>query len=61
MQTPPEPEAMDEYFTDCAGLPDPLQPHGDVTGTPPPAHEPWAPVSVPEDTRSMVDGIAPFV
>ena len=57
----PDPEAMDEYFTDCACLPDPLQPHRDLARTPPAAHLPWTPVSVPESTRSMVDGISPFV
>jgi hypothetical protein len=61
MTTRPDPEAMDEYFTDCACLPDPLQPHRDLARTPPAPHLPWRPVSVPEDTRSMADGISPFV
>jgi hypothetical protein len=61
MTTRPDPEAMDEYFTDCACLPDPLQPHRDLAHTPPGRHLPWQPVSVPEGTRSMMDGISPFV
>ena len=61
MQTRPDPEAMDEYFTDCACLPDPLQPHRDLARTPPPPHLPWQRVTVPERTRSMVDGIQPYV
>jgi hypothetical protein len=62
MTTRPDPEAMDEYFTDCACLPDPLQPHHhDLARTAPDPHLPWQPVSVPEGTRTLVDGISPFV
>lgn len=52
---------MDEYFTDCACLPAPLQPHRDPAGALPARHLPWRPISVPDGARSMVDGISPFV
>jgi hypothetical protein len=56
-----DPQAMDEYYSDCASLPDPLQPHGDADGALPGPHPPWRPVSVPEDAQSMADEIGPYV
>ncbi len=65
MNSRPDPEAMEEYFTDCACLPDPLQPHRDLARTPPAPHLPRiagrTQVTVPDRTRSMVEGISPFV
>ena len=61
MHNTPDPEAMDEYIADSVSLPDPLQPHGEDAGTLPGPHQPWQPVRVPEEARSIVDGLGPFV
>ena len=61
MDNHPDPEAMEEYYSDCANLPDPLQPHGDADAALPGPHPPWRPVSVPEDAQTMADEIGPYV
>jgi hypothetical protein len=57
---PPDAQAMEEYIEDSANLPDPMQPHADPAGMPP-EHQPWSPVTVPEESSSMAEDIAPFV
>ena len=52
---------MDEYYSDCASLPDPLQPHADADADMPGPHPPWRPVRVSEDAQSMADEIGPYV
>jgi hypothetical protein len=61
MHNQPDPEAMEEYYSDCASLPDPLQPHDDADRELPGPHPPWRPVKVPEDAQSMTDEIGPYV
>ena len=61
MHNRPDPEAMEDYYTDCASLPDLLQPHRDPATALPGPHQPWRPVLVPEHARSMVDGLSPYV
>ena len=61
MHNQPDPEMMDDYYIDCASLPDPLQPHPDPEAALPGPHPPWRPIRVPEGARSMVDELGPYV